>query len=366
MERLAEKTAAMRAQPRDEFFKACWMLMRSKGDPEIIERELMRFKSPLLDAHFKADVSGGGQQSGQWGYDLANFTVLACEWVTLLSQRSVLGKLATVPMGFNRRVIVETGTTTASFVAGGAALPARAFDLNATALLQNLKLGFLLAFTNESLAVWDSATRANIEARCTLGVVRGMDVQFLDPDTAASTGTRPGSVLNGITPVAGIVNSAASALAGIEAVLAALVNSGSDLENVALVMSPRTALAFAMMQGSNANAVFPNLRATGGDVYGVRVLTSVACTRTGSPTERFIAAIDASRIAVADSGRTEITSSAVATIQLDDAATGNSITPSATSAVSAWQTDSTFLRVTRYVNWTRCDDSAVAWATSQV
>ena len=313
MERLADRTEALKAErsttARDDFFKACWLLLRAKGDPEIVERELMRFKSPQLTAHFKAGVSAGGQVSGQWGFDLANFTVLAREWVALLSKRTVLGQLATVPLAFNRRAIVETGTSTASFVAGGAPLPARAFDLNATALLQRLKVGFLVAFTNESLEVWDSSTRANIEQRCTLGVVRGLDQEFLDPDAAAVAGQRPGSVLNGVVPSASIANSAASALAGIEAVLGAIVNGGSDLETVALVMHPRTALALAMLQGSNANAVFPNLRATGGDVYGVGVLTSVACTRSGSPSERFVAAIDASRIAVADAGGVEIDAS---------------------------------------------------------
>lgn len=367
MERLGEYTAALKHGPtKRDFIQAVWLAAKGAASGNGALGELERLRNPRLEALVKAGVGAAGTQSGTWGAELFTFDQLAAEWVTLLSQRTVRGRLQTVPVNFRTRTVVDSSTGTASFVGNGAAIPVQAFDLGATAVVEPLRLATIAVFTDESLKVWSPATMGNVERRLTLAVARGEDAAFLDPDSAASAGVRPPSVLNGIAPLGSISNSAASALAGVELILAGLVNSGSDLTQAAIAMHPRSALALSLMQVSNGNAAFPQLTATGGSICGVPVLTSVACTRSGSPNERFIAALDGARIVTADEGRVGIDASRIASLQMDSAPTGSSTTPTATDQVSLFQTGATAVKVVRVCNWMRADDSAVAWVTSAV
>jgi hypothetical protein len=367
-ERLGELTEQLRQGPtKRDFLQAVWCVAKAVSSGTDAAQEAARFRSLRLETFFtKAGVSAGGTQSANWGDELFSFGALASEWVVTLSKRTVRGRLATVPVNFRSRTIVDASAGTASFVAGGGAIPVQAFDLSATAVMEPLKNATIAVFTDESLQVWNNTTMRNVEERLTLAIARGDDAAFLDPDSAAVAGQRPASALNGISPLGTITNSAASALAGVELILASLVNGGSDLQSAALVMHPRSALALSLMQGSNANAVFPALTATGGSIFGIPVYTSIACVRSGSPTERFVAAIDGSRIVTAGDGRVEIDASKVATIEMDSAPTASSITPTAASGVSMFQTGSVAIKAVRYTNWARAHASGVAWVTSAV
>jgi hypothetical protein len=204
-----------------------------------------------------------------------------------------------------------------------------------------------------------------------VAVARGLDDELLDPDRAASAGVRPGSLLNGIAPLGLLGSTAATALTSFETLIAALVNAGSDPRRVRIVAHPRTCLALSFLQNSNGNQTFPQLNANGGSVAGIPVITSVSAVRSGSPPEKIVAAIDPSRAVLADDGDTVLDASRLAAIEMSSAPSGDSVgthsspsEPTAASLTSAFQTDTTLLRVTRWINWERADDSAIAWMTS--
>jgi Phage capsid family len=374
MERLSELTRQIAGErPGHEFVKAAWLTARHPRNLGAAAAEAPRFAltSPNLERMMKAAVSAGGAGSGEWGMEVADFSRNAREWVALSNAETVLGRLDCVRVPFKTRVIVETDPASAGFVAAGVAIPLAQLSLDATTALERLKIGTICAFTNELLEVWGPGTQANVDERLRLAVQRGLDAALLDPERAAANGVRPGSLLNGISPLGDFTNTAAGALTDIEALLGALVDAGSDLRRVRLVTHPRTALTLSLMQNTNGNATFPNLTAVGGAIAGVPVLTSVSAVRAGSPTETIVAAIDASRIVLADDGDVVLDASRIAAVEMSSAPSGDSVgthssptEPTAANLTSAFQTHTTLLKVVRWINWERADDSAVAWMTS--
>jgi HK97 family phage major capsid protein len=219
--------------------------------------------------------------------------------------------------------------------------------------------------TRELVETWSPATQANLNDRLSLAVARGADSAFLNPDNAGTADESPASVLNGISPLGDLTNSAAGALTDIEALLAAHVNASSDLDRVLIAMHPRTALTLSLMQNSNGNSTFPALTAVGGSIAGVPVATSVGCVRSGSPTEKVVCAIDGAKIVLADDGGVEIATSNLAAVELDSAPSARATVPvAAANVVSAYQTHATLLRVVRFQNWQRAAASGVSWMTS--
>lgn len=366
MERVRDLTAEQRAANAEtDFLKLVYLLAKHAGRPGAIEEARDRFKSPRLEMFVKSAVVAGSQQ-GTWGGDLADYSYVGREWVTKVSRKTVRGQLNAIRAGFNVRTIVETTGASATFVPSGGPIFVQALSITDTALLDLLKLATICVFTRESVQTWGPAVQANIEDRLGLALIRGDDSAFLDPDKAAVAGERPASILNGVSPLGDLTNTAAGALADIETMLAAHVDAGSDLDRVLIACHPRTCLALSLLQTSGGNAAFPALGATGGSILGVPVVTSVGCVRSGSPTERIIAALDGGKIVVADDGAIDLAASAVTSLQMDDAASQSAHTGTATSVTSMYQTESVALRARRYANWQRADASAVSWMTSAV
>jgi hypothetical protein len=129
------------------------------------------------------------------------------------------------------------------------------------------------------------------------------------------------------------------------ALLAAFTGS---VERAVLIMSSRNAVAAAL-----SGDPFSTLTQTGGTA-GVRV---VAADSAGD----VVVLVDTSRLVYADEGELAVKVSTEASIEMSDAPTGSSLTPTAsTSLVSLFQTNSTALMAERYVGWTALD-GAVQW-----
>jgi hypothetical protein len=148
-----------------------------------------------------------------------------------------------------------------------------------------------------------------------------------------------------------------------KALLQALIDGGSDLDSAVIVMHPTEALTLSTMATSEGAFVFPQLGARGGTILNIPAVTSVGCVRSGSPSERVIAAVDGSMIAVADDGAIEVSASQLATLHMDDATTQDARDGTGTSVVSMFSTESVAIKLRRTINWERLADSAAAWLT---
>jgi HK97 family phage major capsid protein len=367
MDTLAEINArAKRAEAARDVTRAAFLMLKNPGNKAAALREAPRFyeASPRFELFMKGAIEAGGAGSGQWGSETANFARAARDFVALVDDSTVVGQLGLLRTPFMTPVIVESSAPAAGFVGAGAGVPFASVPSTATTPLEREKVAVIVPFTDESVRTWSPAAAGFIESRMRAAVRRGIDSEFLDPDVAAGAGVQPGSVLNGVDPLGLFGATAATALSSFETLLDALDANGCDLANVRIVMTPTLAVRLALLQNSGNGPVFPTLGARGGSVAGVPVLTTPSAARSGSPSEKLVAAVDVSRVLLADDGEVAIDTSRAASVQMDSAPGQSSLTPTATVLTSAFQTNTVLLKIVRWVNWSRVDSGAVAWMTS--
>lgn len=361
MERVADLTAALRAKhPGREL--AQFLYCVGKGalfgvDPSVTAQ---RFRAGVVPNILKSAVAAGSASGSTWGGSLSDWYTLTREWVRLVSAKTILGRLDAMRVPFQTKTVVEPGVT-AKYAR---ALPVASASLTNTAKLDRLPIGCVTVFTRELFELWAPGTEQNLLRVLERALTRGADSAFIDVDSAAVAGERPASVLNGVAPLGSLTNTASGALSDIEDLLGAHVDAGSDGERIILAMHPSTCLALSILESTNGNRTFPNLGAFGGEILGVPVVTSVACVRSGSPTERIVAALDGAKIVVADDDELEINTSTVATLEMDDAPTNDATTGTGANMVSLFQTHSLALKAVRTLNFQRAASSAVSWMTS--
>jgi hypothetical protein len=110
-----------------------------------------------------------------------------------------------------------------------------------------------------------------------------------------------------------------------------------------------------LKRNNDGAAAYPQMTAKGGMLLGLPVLTSNACTASGSPGERFIVLAEANEIALADDGESALDVSGEAALQLDDVPSAG-----AQQIVSLWENGLVGVRAVRMMNWRRRRDGAVA------
>jgi hypothetical protein len=99
----------------------------------------------------------------------------------------------------------------------------------------------------------------------------------------------------------------------------------------------------------------------GDEALGLPAITTTGITRAGSPSPgtSYLCLVDASRVWLVDSGTT-FRASKQALLEMSDAPTGNSLTPTATTHVSMWQTESVALLSGAWLNWKAVDAASAA------
>jgi len=336
MERLSELTASIRAEPRGaDFAKFCWVLLNTKGDTLKAETVAARFvqAAPSVTRVTKAAVSALGTTSGGFADD-ATWQSMSREFVALTNELTIYGRLQNkmrrVP--FNTRTLTLLAPADASWVGEAKPKPMSALTFD-TVTIPRAKVVSLVVFTEELAQTWSRGAEQSIRDSIVATLAKFVDEAFLNPLSAAVSGTNPASVTYGLT---------------------ATPSTGSDLSSVAIILHPQTALFMSSLLTTGGDLMFPNLGATGGEIWKIPVMTTLAAGDWNSPTERMIVAIDARGILYADDGKVLIDASREASLQfVSDPVTG------ATALVSLWQMNYTALRVERFVSFQRADDNAV-------
>jgi hypothetical protein len=98
----------------------------------------------------------------------------------------------------------------------------------------------------------------------------------------------------------------------------------------------------------------------GGSLSGIPVIASQYAGSLASYGNMVIC-VSANDIGLADDGVVDVSVSTEASLQMDDAATVDSVTPTATSLVSMFQTNSVAILTERFINWTKLRTTAVTW-----
>lgn len=324
---------------------------RYQDDPRII--------NILKDA-----VSAGTTSGGTWAAPLVGdeSTVFA-DFAEFLRPMTILGKFGAggVPalrrVPFRTRLLSQDSGGAGYWVGEGAAKPVTNFDFAGTTL-DPLKVANIAVVTMELLRDSSPSAEAIIRDQLAAALKERMDIDFIDPEKTDAPGISPASITNGVTPITSSGNDADGVRNDIRQLFNTFIAANNAPTNGVWIMSSVTALALSLMQNPLGQVEFPGLGMTGGTLFGLPVITSqyVPTDSAGG----YVFLVNASDIYFGDEGGVSVDMSDQASLQMLDNPTNNSATPTPTTTVSLWQTNSIGFRAERTLNWKKRRATAVA------
>jgi HK97 family phage major capsid protein len=349
-----------------DFWK--WGLAQAlaKGDPRLAMDTFQKHRPhsrniPLIKdwVRGKSAITIGGTQATppNWAETLAQLRLLGSAYLDVIRPRTVIGRMTgfrSAPFGV--KVPLTQSGTTADWVGEDEPYPVSSMALDSISFKQ-AKIGFIVPFTRELAALRDSAAERSIQRDLVNAVIAAEDKNFLDPNVEAVANKNPASITNGATSITSTGATADKVEADFVSLFAAVT---TNFTNPYLVMRPKTAINLAVLRTTSGDRLFPNCRIVGGDILGVPIITSTSVqTIADSPASSRIVLIDAAEILLAE-GDIEMDSSGQATLRLTDQSSDSPVLATETE-VSLWQKNLIGVRVTKYVNWARGTDAAVAY-----
>lgn len=304
----------------------------------------------------KANVSANSTSETGGGAELVYNQNLAGEFIDLVRPLTIIGRVPgfrRVP--FNVRVGALTSGSTAYWVGQGKPIPVSRIGTDEVTL-GDAKAAGLVVLPKElirssepsaELLVRDDLVRTNVEF---------LDENFIAPDYAASAGVNPASITNGVIPTAATGTALANLRTDVQTMMRAFINNSVPLTGLVWVMHPNVALAISLMQNALGQQEFPQMNMTGGTFFGLPAIASEKAAQVGSPVSgegQLMVLFNAAEIMLADDGQVDVEASTEASLQMLDNPTNDVTTPTATSLVSMWQTDSVALRAIRHINWAK-------------
>lgn len=311
--------------------------------------------TPEVFMALKAATNAGTTTDATWAGPLVYAENLASEFLEYLRPQTILGKLNGVRrVPFNIRYAIQDGGSTVAWVGQGAPKPVSELSFT-SGTLGFAKAAGIVVITEELARFSSPAAETVIRDDLAAQMRYFLDVQFIDPGVAAVANVSPASVLNGASNV--VQASAWTSQANVVGNIFTLLNTFSaneiDVSGGVWIMTPEVALKLALiMTAGGETRAFPDVTPTGGTLLGFPVIVSNAVPHSTSAGS-IVAFIVPNQILLADDGGVSISVSREASLQMDTAPTVNSVTPTATSLVSLWQTNSVGIRAERVINWAR-------------
>jgi HK97 family phage major capsid protein len=275
--------------------------------------------------------------AGSWGADFDGLRQANAEFLQLVAQRTVLGRMSGVKQAppLVRTVTVSSGST-AAWVDEGTAKPMSSLTLD-TDTMKLKKVIALVVATEEMLQAGGTKGEILLANDLARAVAKAIDEAFLDPHNAGDTAT-PASVLYGATEIPSTLTWSVDLKEAISAF-------DGDLSNAYWVARPEV---FAGISSGD----HPAVGARGGELLGIPCLPSIWMPNDGaSPASDFLALVDASGIVVCENPNVEIKPSRQATVEISTNPSHEVTTPTPSQLVSLWQTNSVGLLVERQINW---------------
>lgn len=284
-------------------------------------------------------------------------TTVFADFAEFLRPATIVGRfgqdgipgLRNVP--FRTRLVSQSAGGTAYWTGEGNPAPMTKSDFAGTSL-EPLKVTSLAVITQE-LAM-DSSPSAEILIRDDLrnSLVERVDIDFIDPTKAASSGVSPASITYGVTAAVSSGTTGDDVRTDIQVLLKTYIAANNAPTNGVIIMSSTTALALSMLQNPLGQSEFPGINMTGGTLLGFPVIVSEHVPADSSG--HYVFMVNASDIYYGD-GDISVDISDQASLQmLDNPATG------AQSSVSMWQNGLIGFLLHKRVNYSKRRASAVA------
>jgi HK97 family phage major capsid protein len=286
------------------------------------------------------------------------------DFVEYLRPMTIIGKFGTngIPalrsVPFRTPLITQTGAGAGYWVGEGAGKPVTKFTWTRTTI-DPLKVANIAVITDELLRSSSPSADRMIRDALVEALRERLDTDFIDPAKAASAGVSPASITNAATPIPSseatvstyVDNDVVSV--DVQAAMAGFIAANNAPTTGVWIMSATRALALSMMRNALGQRENDGLSMSGGTFAGLPVIVSEHV----GPTTVILA--NASDIYLADEGGFQVDASTEASLQMDSAPTQQSVTPTATTLVSMFQTNSVAIRAERVINWALRRASAV-------
>jgi HK97 family phage major capsid protein/HK97 family phage prohead protease len=357
------QVVARKEAPGIEFARVVKCIGKAQGnrrEAAEMAREIYGSDSAVA-VTLKAAVSAGNTGTG-WAANLTGAeTAVYADFVEFLRPQTILGRFGQGGIPALRRVpfrtplIGQTAGGEGYWVGEGAAKPLTAFDFSRTTL-EPLKVANIAVVTMETLNNSSPAADQIIRDQLAAALRQRLDTDFIDPAKAAVAGISPASVTNGATAIPASGTDADAVRADVRALFATFIAANNAPTTGVWIMSATTALALSMMTNPLGQPEFPGLGMNGGVFQGLPALVS---EYAGD----MLALVNASDIYLGDDGGIRVDMSREASLEMSNTPTGSSVTPTASTLVSLWQTNSVGFLAEREINWARRRPGAVAYLT---
>ena len=320
--------------------------------------EVARKHYPLdqkLHHIIKSAVGAGSTSDPNWAGSLVDeYQEYAGDFIEYLRPRTIIGRFgqggipALTNLPFNVRVHAQTSGGSASWVGEGKAKPLTSYDFE-TVNFGYAKVAAIAVLTDELIRFSNPRADALVRDALANSVIERLDVDFIDPQKAEVGGVSPASITNGITPVASTGVPDDDAAAALGAFIAADITPTGGV----WLMSGVTALALSQRKNALGQKEYPEMTMLGGTFQGLPVVVS---QYVGNQ----LILVNASDVYLADDGGVAVDMSREASLEMESAPTGDSLTGAGVQMVSMFQTNSVAVRAERWINWKRRRNGAVA------
>lgn len=337
------------------------------GNERVVRSIQLQADRGNLETLMKADVAAGTTSDATWAGPLVDYQNFAGDFVEFLRPQTIIGKFGTgnVPslnrIPFNVRINGQTSGGAGYWVGEGKPKPLTSFDFNATEL-KWAKVANIAVLTEETIRFSNPSAERLVRDALAGALVARLDTDFIDPSKAAVANVSPASITNGVTPISSTGSDAAAIRADLKALWAPFIAANNPPTTAVYIMSATTALSLSLMQNALGQAEFPGITMNGGTLNGIPVIVSEYADNTAGSAGGIVVLANARDIWLADDGGINIDASREASLQMMDNPTNDSATPTATTMVSMFQTNSVALRAERFINWQkRRSSGSVSW-----
>lgn len=352
--------------PGIEFTRYVMCLGAAKGDlataAAIAEKRFPH--SERINLTLKAAVAAGTTTDPTWALPLVEYNQFAGDFVEFLRPQTIIGKFGTgnIPslrrVPFNIHIRGQNAGGAGYWVGQGAPKPLTKFGYT-DVYLPWAKVANIAVLTEELMRFSNPSAELLVRQSLADALIERLDTDFVDPDKAAVANVSPASITNGVTQIqASGTGDADDVRTDVKAMMQTYIAANLTPTTGVWIMSATTALSLSLMTNALGQKEFADITMMGGMFMGLPVIVSqyVAPDSDGG----FVILANASDIWLADDGNVVIDASREASLQMLDDPTNNSATPTATTMVSMFQTNSVAIRAERFINWQKRRAEAVA------
>lgn len=334
------------------------------SNPIEIAKSIYAGDEMLIAALTKAAVPAANTLNGPWAGNLVlDGGAYFADFVEFLRARSVLGQVSGRfrQLPFDTNVLVQGTGGTGKWTAEGQAKPLTQWTYSATKLAP-LKVAAIAAATKETLMRASVAADTLLRDELARAVNAAIDTTFVSA-AAAVANTSPAGIRNG-TPA--IVLSGDGSVEGIRcdaaAMLKAMAGNNLSVAGSFWIMSETTAIDLSAAVNTMGNLAFPGMTPTGGTFMGLPAFTSQYLPTDSNGT--VVMLIKGDEVFMGDEGGVQLAMSDQASLLMDDTPNQNSVTPTPSTMVSMFQTNSVAFLAERSMNWQKRRSTAVVWANA--